>query len=171
MISRAGVLLLALACGAASAQTIYKCKAADGRITYSSLACTGEGAPLGKAAPVAAAPAPDMPSAKQEPNAPGAARGALPRQCNNGAPLKAVLARLDSAATPDDVRAFLADERFRLMRCEIVRLTPDERRQRDAAMADLESRDAARRQLAMARVEALYERYLTTADRATRASR
>jgi hypothetical protein len=84
-------------------------------------------------------------------------RGPLPRQCDNGAALKAVVTRLDSPATADDVREFLADERFRLVRCEIVRLTPEERRQRDAAIAELDSSDAARRQAAMARITALYE--------------
>jgi hypothetical protein len=84
-------------------------------------------------------------------------RGALPKQCDNGPALKAVVTRLDSPTTSDDVREFLADERFRLMRCEIVRLTPEERRQRDAAIAELDSRDAARRRSAMARITALYE--------------
>jgi len=167
MIARACVVLLVLACGFASAQTIYKCKAADGRVTYSSLACTGDGAPLGKTAPVAQ---PEVQAAKQDAAMPAPTRGALPKQCDNGAPLKAVVTRLDSPATPDDVRGFLADERLRLIRCEIVRLTPEERRQRDAAMADLGSRDPAQRRLAMTRIDSLYERYLTTADRAARAT-
>jgi len=167
MIARACVVVLALACGCASAQTIYKCKDADGRVTYSSLACTGDGAPLGKAAAVAT---PDVQVARQEPTMAAPTRGALPKQCDNGAPLKAVLMRLDGPATPDDVRIFLADERLRLIRCEIVRLTPEERRQRDGAMSDLDSRDAVRRRLAMARIDSLYERYLTTADRAARAA-
>lgn len=155
------VITLTLA-SSASAQTIYKCKGADGRVTYSALSCAGDGAALGKPAPAAAA------AARQEPTA---ARGVLPKQCDNGAPLKIVIARLDSASTPNDVRAFLADERFRLMRCEVVRLTPEERRQRDAAIAELDSRDAAQRRGAMGRIEALYERYLTPVDRAARAGR
>jgi len=167
MIGRACVVVLALACGSASAQTIYKCKGPDGRVTYSSLACTGDGAPLGKAA---AAATPDVQPTRQEPATPTPMRGALPKQCDNGAPLNAVLLRLDSPATPDDVRVFLADERLRLIRCEIVRLTPEERRQRDVAIVDLDSHDAARRRLAMARIDSLYERYLTTADRAARAT-
>jgi len=160
------VLFVAVVFGAtASAQTIYKCKGPDGRITYSSLACAGDGAPLGKSAPAAAAPA-----AQATTQEPAVARGALPKQCDNGAALKAVVVSLDSATTPNDVRGFLADERFRLMRCEIVRLTPEERRQRDAAMSELSSQDPARRHNAMMRVESLYERYLTAADRAARAS-
>ena len=35
------------------------------------------------------------------------------------------------------------------MRCEYTRFTPEERRARDAAMADIDSRDPARRKAAM----------------------
>ena len=72
--------------------------------------------------------------------------------------LKPVVARLDSPATPDDVRGFLADERFRLVRCEYMRFTPDERRERDAAMPDIESRDRGTR----ARGHAAHRRRCTT---------
>jgi hypothetical protein len=83
--------------------------------------------------------------------------------------LQFVVARLDSAATPDDIRSFLADERFRLLRCEFTRLSAEERRERDAAMRDLETRDAAGRRVAMARIEALYDRYLNPSERVARA--
>jgi hypothetical protein len=141
------LLLLSLGC-AAHAQTIYKCKGPDGRFTYSNQACAGEGdapAKSGVRKPEAA------PRAAEPPAAPGA------RQCDNGPLLKPVVAKLDSPATPDDVRAFLADERFRLIRCDYVRMTPEERRARDAAIADIDSRDPARRRAAMQRVLALYE--------------
>ncbi len=80
--------------------------------------------------------------------------------------LKPVVAKLDSPSTPDDVRAFLADERFRLVRCDYVRFTPEERRARDAAMADVDARDPARRKAAMQRILALYEARASVAGNA-----
>ena len=142
------LVVLALA-GGAHAQTIYKCKGPDGRFTYSNQACAGDGEALSKsgvhtseAAPRASADAPGAPGAKQ---------------CDNGPLLKPVVAKLDSPSTPDDVRAFLADERFRLVRCDYVRFTPEDRRVREAAMADVDARDPARRKAAMQRILALYE--------------
>ena len=142
-------LSMSLAC-AAHAQTIYKCKGPDGRMTYSNQACAGEGDALSKSG-VRKSEASARPAAAEPPPPPGA------RQCENGPLLKPVVAKLDSPSTPDDVRAFLADERFRLVRCDYVRLTPEERRARDAAMADIDARDPARRKAAMQRVLALYE--------------
>jgi hypothetical protein len=141
------LLVLALATGA-SAQSIYKCKGPDGRVTYSNQACAGDGEALSKSGVPKGAPAP----------AANAAAPAGAKQCDNGPLLKPVVAKLDSPATPDDVRAFLADERFRLVRCEYLRFTPEQRRERDAAMADVDSKDPARRKAAMARILALYER-------------
>lgn len=142
------LLVLALASGA-HAQSIYKCKGPDGRVTYSNQACAGDGEALAKS------------GAKKGEAAPAAVASPAPgaRQCDNGPLLKPVVAKLDSPATPDDVRAFLADERFRLVRCDYVRFSPEERRERDAAMAEVDSRDAARRKAAMARVLALYEKH------------
>jgi hypothetical protein len=166
-----------------SAQSIFKCKGADGRITYSSSACAGEGAtlantPQGRAAPATAntassATAPSV--AGSTPPSDDAAvpsttyRAPLPKKCENQASLQFVVARLDSAATPDDIRGFLADERFRLLRCEFTRFSAEELRARDAAMRDLETRDAARRRAAILRVETLYDRYLTPGERTARA--
>ena len=96
-------------------------------------------------------------------------RAPLPKECDNAASLQYVIARLDSPATPNDIRDFLAAERFRLLRCEYTRFTSDERRERDAALRDLDARDAARRKAAVARIEALYDRYLTPNERAARA--
>ena len=140
--------MLSLAC-AAHGQTIYKCKGPDGRMTYSNQACAGEGEALSKSG----VPKSD-PAVRQAPTdlpPPGA------KKCDNGPLLKPVVAKLDSPATPDDVRAFLADERFRLIRCDYVRFTPEELRARSAAMADIDSRDPARRKAAMQRVLALYD--------------
>ena len=142
------LLILLLAAGA-HAQSIYKCKGPDGRVTYSNQACAGDGEALSKSGVPKGAAAP----------AANAATVAGPKQCDNGPLLKPVVAKLDSPATPDDVRAFLADERFRLVRCEYVRLTPEERRERDAAMTEIDARDPARRKAAMARILALYERH------------
>jgi hypothetical protein len=165
----------------AFAQSIYKCKGTDGRITYSSLPCAGEGVTLPIAAqgqPPAASttppPAAAAPPAGSAPSNDAAApapvyRPRLPKQCDNAASLRFVVARLDSPATPDDIRGFLADERFRLVRCEFTRFSAEERRERDAAMRDLEARDAARRQAAIARIEALYDRYLNPSERVARA--
>ncbi|MFO1323186.1 MAG: DUF4124 domain-containing protein [Burkholderiales bacterium] len=170
-----GAIALAVVIGtAAHAQTIYKCKGADGRITYSSVACPGEGSPM-SGAPGSRGAAPTTPAPAAAPGAPPAAetapvvRGNLPKQCDNAAALAVVVARLDNAATPDDIRPFLADERFRLLRCEFLRLTPEERRERDAAMRDLASADPNRRNAAALRIEAMYDRYLTQAERAERA--
>ena len=93
----------------------------------------------------------------------------MPKQCDNKTSLQFVVTRLDSAATPDDIRSFLADERFRLLRCEFTRFSAEERRERDAAMRDVEARDAVRRRAAMLRVEALYDRYLNPSERTARA--
>ena len=79
-----------------------------------------------------------------------------------------MIARLESAATPDDVRAFLAEERLRLVRCEYTRLTAGEWREREQRMRDVDARDAARRQAAVARIDALYDQYLTPAEQAVR---
>jgi len=141
-------VVLALASGA-HAQTIYKCKGPDGRFTYSNQACAGDGEALSKSGVHKPEPAPR--ASADAPGAPGA------KQCDNGPLLKPVVAKLDSPSTPDDVRAFLADERFRLVRCDYVRFTPEERRARDAAMADVDARDPARRKAAMQRILALYE--------------
>jgi len=166
----------------ASAQSIFKCKGADGRITYSASACTGEGAtlplttqPQPAKAPANSAAAGATPSAGAPASSDDAAqppptfRAPLPKQCDNKGPLQYVIARLDSAATPDDIRGFLADERFRLLRCEFTRFSAEERRERDAAMRDIEARDAVRRRAAVLRVEALYDRYLNPGERTARA--
>ena len=170
---RAIGVLVALACASpASGQTIYKCKGADGRITYSSVPCAMP-EPAARAArpqragtrrrsPVATPPADDAPAQPVY-------RAPLPKECDNAASLQYVIARLDSPATPNDIRDFLAAERFRLLRCEYTRFTSDERRERDAALRDLDARDAARRKAAVARIEALYDRYLTPNERAARA--
>jgi len=142
-------LLAAIAALSAQAQTIYKCKGADGRITYSSQACAGEGETLSKSGPARTV---------AEPGIRPAPMGPQPKTCDNGPLLKPVVAMLDSPSTPDDVRAFLASERLRLVRCEYLALSPDELRQRDAAMSDIDSRDASRRKAAMARIAALYEK-------------
>jgi uncharacterized protein DUF4124 len=139
----------------AHGQTIYKCKGPDGRTTYSNQACAGEGDALSKSG-MRKSEAAARPAAEAQ-SPPGA------KQCDNGPLLKPVVAKLDSPATPDDVRAFLADERFRLIRCDYVRLTPDQRRARDAAMADIDSKDPARRKAAMQRVLALYEAHAPVA--------
>ncbi|MEO8507203.1 MAG: DUF4124 domain-containing protein [Betaproteobacteria bacterium] len=167
----AGIAAFALALTVgAQAQAIYKCKGPDGRITYSGQPCAGEGAPLSAASPApgaaTASPSPAAPSA--EPPAPTAIRVPLPRQCDNGAALRQVITRLDNVRTPDDLRPFLADERFRLLRCEFTRFSPAERVERDNAMRELDAGDAGRRRAAMLRVEALYDRYLTPSERAAR---
>ena len=165
----------------ASAQSIYKCKGTDGRISYSNMPCAGEGVtlPIAKqgqspaastAGPSAAATPPAGSPPGDDAIAPAPVyRARLPKQCDNAASLLFVVARLDSPATPDDIRGFLADERFRLVRCEFTRFSAEERRQRDAAMRELENRDAARRQAAIARIEALYDRYLSPSERVARA--
>jgi len=148
---RNALALVILCCACAGhAQTIYKCKGPDGRMTYSNQACAGEGDALSKSG-VRKSEASPRPTTQEPPPPPGA------KQCDNGALLKPVVAKLDSPATPDDVRAFLADERFRLVRCDYIRFTPEERRARDAAMADIDARDPARRKAAMQRVLALYD--------------
>ena len=167
----------------ASAQSIFKCKGADGRTTYSTAACPGEGATLplttqGQAAKatsntavagVAPSSGVAAPSSDDATAPPPTYRAPLPKQCDNKTSLQFVVTRLDSAATPDDIRSFLADERFRLLRCEFTRFSAEEQREREAAMRDLESRDAARRRTAMLRIEALYDRYLTPSERTARA--
>jgi hypothetical protein len=165
----------------ASAQSIFKCKGPDGRTTYSTAACAGEGAALpitaqGRAAAVtanSAGTAAALPAggatAPADEASPPVIRAPLPKQCDNGASLQFVVARLDSATTPDDIRSFLADERFRLLRCEFTRFSAEERRERDAAIRDLEARDAVRRRAAILRVETLYDRYLSPSERTTRA--
>lgn len=155
--------VLALVAVTAHAQTIYKCKDADGRVTYSSLACSGEGVPISKSGVPQVktnAPEPGKAASADAPGAPpfppsGAARI---RQCDNSALLRVVVAKLDSPKTPDDARAFLADERFRLVRCEYARMSAAELREREAAIAEVDSPDAARRKAAMTRVLVLYER-------------
>jgi hypothetical protein len=167
----------------ASAQSIFKCKGADGRTTYSGTPCAGEGSALpsitqGRPAPAgagraaaAAAPPADATAALRDENTPSKSehRAPLPKQCDNKASLQFVITRLDSKATPDDIRDFLADERFRLLRCEFTRFTADELRERSAAIEELEARAPQRRRVAMLRIEALYDRYLTTSERAQRA--
>ena len=179
-LSSARFWILALLCCLAaplSAQSIFKCKGPDGRITYSATACAGEGATLpitaqGRPAPVTAIAAPPAtaptPSSGDVTAPPPITRAPLPKQCDNKASLQFVVARLDSAATPDDIRSFLADERFRVLRCEFTRFSAEERRERDAAMRELETRDAARRRAAILRVESLYDRYLTPGERTAR---
>ncbi len=163
-IAHGSIVALILFCGPAAAQSIYKCKDEAGRTTYSTLACQGE-RPATPLPPMTAAAASQAPAS----DAPAVARAPLPKQCDNGASLQFVVARLASPATPDDIRGFLADERFRLVRCEYVRLTAEEWRERDLALREVESRDPQRRKAAMARVVALYDRYLTPVERAARA--
>ena len=156
-------------------QTIYKCRDADGRVTYSGTACAGEGGKLGAAAQargrganLAANAEPAVPSSLTAPVSIPGPRTALPKRCDNAASLQPVIARLESAATPDDVRGFLAEERLRLVRCEYTRLTAGEWREREQRMRDVDARDAARRQAAVARIDALYDQYLTPAEQAVR---
>jgi Domain of unknown function (DUF4124) len=162
-------LAAGIVCAApATGQTIYKCKGPDGRVTYTSVPCVTSPGPAAAVAPAAGehTTVPAMPDAA--PAAP-AYRPPLPKTCDNAASLQYVIARLDSPGTPDDIREFLAAERFRLLRCEYTRFTSDERRERDAAMRNLSARDAAIRRQAVARIEALYDRYLTPSERAARA--
>lgn len=173
---RHAVLALVLTTCAATvtAQVIHKCKGADGRISYASAPCA-TGATQEFARPVAGpperVPTPPRAAAGANGEAVGEAvyRASLPKVCDNQASLQFVVTRLDSPSTPDDIRDFLAAERFRLLRCEYTRFTSDERRARDAAMRDLVAREAARRRQAVARMEALYDRYLTPQERAARA--
>ena len=179
----------------ASGQTIYKCRDAGGRVTYAGTACAGDGGALGAAgqargtspkgrpegeyrsaqhegspmrANVAANAEPEVASSLMAPVSIPGPRPALPKRCDNAASLEVVIARLESAATPDDVRGFLAEERLRLLRCEYTRLTAGEWREREQRMADVYARDAARRHGAVARIDALYDRYLTPAEHAVR---
>lgn len=168
--------LLACLCVTASAQSIYKCKGADGRITYSGTPCPGEGDAFSvkgqaRSATSAASPSPAArePQAEGDSKASPSVRAPLPKTCDNAGALKVVVVRLDSPATPDDVRGFLAEERFRLLRCEYTRLTPEERRDKDVLMRDTADPDPARRRAAMARIEGLYDQYLTPAERTARA--
>jgi hypothetical protein len=167
---RTALAIAAIACALpALAQTVYKCKAADGRITYSGVPCAGGTMPAPAAVPERAPVAPKAATgATDDANVSPVYRAPLPKECDNAASLRYVIARLDSPSTPDDIRDFLAAERFRLLRCEYTRFTSDERRERDAAMRDLESRETARRKAAVARIEALYDRYLTPNERAAR---
>jgi hypothetical protein len=159
----------------ASGQTIYKCRDADGRVTYSGTACAGEGGTLGGAAQARGRTAslganaePAVPSSLTTPVSIPGPRAALPKRCDNAALLQFVIARLESSATPDDVRGFLAEERLRLVRCEYTRLTAGEWREREQRMRDVEARDTARRRTAVARIDALYDQYLTPAEQAVR---
>ena len=117
---------------------------------------------------LAANAGPAVPSSLTAPVSIPGPRAALPKHCDNAASLQPVIARLDSAATPDDVRGFLAEERLRLVRCEYTRLTAGEWREREQRMRDVDARDAARRQAAVARIDALYDQYLTPAEQAVR---
>ena len=168
---RTAMAIAAIACALpAPAQTVYKCKAADGRITYSGVPCVGGTAPVPAAVPERAPVAPKAaPGATDDTDVAPVYRAPLPKECDNTASLRYVIARLDSPSTPDDIRDFLAAERFRLLRCEYTRFTSDERRERDAAMRDLAAREPGRRKAAVARIEALYDRYLTPNERAARA--
>ena len=159
----------------APAQTIYKCRDAGGGVTYSGTACAGEGGTLGnsaqarsRGATLAANAEPAVPSSLTAPVSIPGPRTGLPKRCDNAASLQFVIALLESAATPDDVRGFLAEERLRLVRCEYVRLAAGEWREREQRMHDVEARDAARRQEAIARIDALYDQYLTPAEQAVR---
>lgn len=167
-----GLLVAAIACAApAAGQTIYKCKGADGRVTYASVPCATPDPAAAPATSDRAGAAPKAPVVSPPDDAPAQPvyRAPLPKECDNAASLQYVVARLDSPSTPDDIRDFLAAERFRLLRCEFTRFTSDERRERDAAMRDLNAREAAKRKAAIARIEALYDRYLTPSERAARA--
>jgi hypothetical protein len=155
----------------ALAQSIYKCKGPDGRITYSSQPCAGEVETLTKSG--TPKPPPQQKSAEPKappptPDAAAKAAGASGQKCDNSAALRSVVARLDSPNTPEDVRSFLADERLRLLRCEFTRFTPEEMREREQAMADLNSSDTERRKAAITRMEMIYDRSMTPADRAAR---
>jgi hypothetical protein len=169
------VAVAAVFAASASAQTIYKCRDASGRVTYSGAACAGDGGPLtnaaqarGRNSSVVAAAEPAVPSALTAPVSLAGPRTPLPKRCDNTAYLRLVIARLDSATAPDDIRGFLAEERLRLVRCEYTRLTAGEWREREQRMRDVEARDAARRRAAVVRIDALYDQYLTPAEQAVR---
>ena len=74
-------------------------------------------------------------------------------------------ARLDSPSTPDDIRPFLADERFRLLRCEFTRLHARRAARARRGDARTELHRSQRRGAAVLRIETLYDRYLTRAER------
>ena len=183
-----GVALFLGSAHTAAAQSIHKCRNADGRITYSSAACPIDGTPVsvlrsngsheapsgspGEGRPSSQTGAPGSMASAALPDAaasPPLVRAPLPRQCDNGIALQTVGALLASSATADDTRAFLASERFRLVRCEFSRFTAAERRERDTAMRELDAKDAARRSQAMQRIDAVYDRYLTPGERLARA--
>ncbi|HTP99953.1 MAG TPA: DUF4124 domain-containing protein [Casimicrobiaceae bacterium] len=157
------LIAFVIACAAAApahAQTIYKCKAANGRVTYSSQPCANDAEVL--SIPGSAPRGAGGGSAQT-----GAAAG-LPRECDNAQQLKWVVTRLDSPDTHDDVREFLADERFRIMRCELTRFSPQELREREAAIAGIDSLDPALRHTAQVRIEEIYDRHLTPSERSGR---
>jgi hypothetical protein len=152
-----------IACAAtatADAQTIYKCKAANGRVTYSGQPCASD-------AEVLSVPGSPAGSAGVSSAQPGAPAG-VPGQCENAQQLRWVVTRLDSPDTHDDVRDFLADERYRITRCELARFSPQELRDREAALAGIDSLDAGLRHTAQVRIVEIYDRHLTPSERSAR---
>ena len=157
------LLAFLVACAAAlpaDAQTIYKCKAANGRVTYSGQPCASDAAVLSVPGSLAGSAGANSP--------PSGAPAGVPGQCDNAQQLRWVVTRLDSPETHDDVREFLADERYRIMRCELARFSPQELRERDAALVGIDSLDPGLRHTAQVRIVEIYDRHLTPSERAER---
>ena len=154
--------VIACAAGAgADAQTIYKCKEANGRVTYSGQPCASD-------AEILSLPGYSAAVGSGGTNAQVGASGGFARECDNAAQLQWVATRLDNAETHDDVRDFLAEERARIMRCELARFSPEELRAREVAIGGIDSLDPGIRQTAKARVAELYDHHATPSERSAR---
>jgi len=135
-------LLLLLAATCVGAQTVYKCKAPDGRISYSNRPC--------------AAAAESM----EAPTLPGSHRAAAtvatpPARCYEPGEIKDIDDWIASAKREDD-RSFLRSERQRVLGCKLAPFSIEDRQRRIEALSALASDDAQRRAKAKSDIEQLY---------------
>lgn len=165
-ISILALLLAASIVTAADAQ-VFRCKGTDGKIVYSGTPCVGQGEAIPNhrlGGNTIAPPMEGRPAAESTPANASQSRAEFtpPGKCYEPSDLRDIDVRLTSQIYSSAERAFLGDERGRVLSCALARFTPDERKMRAEALRDLGRAD--KTYAAQHTIFGLYDRYRTDAD-------
>lgn len=152
-------LLMVLVLQTANAAPVFRCMGPQGVPTYTDQVCPGRGEQLDPAAlqpnVYVAEPLPE--STVEE--TPQAADDEPRKGCDNTDDLRHIDLMLKSLTTDKRQRRFLQAERKRVQACELARLPPAARRQRDAALTRTRSLLDRNRDIAEQEIEGLYHQH------------
>jgi hypothetical protein len=152
-------VLIVLVLQPATAAPVFRCLDARGIPIYTDQVCPGRGEALDPAAlqpnVYVAEPLPEF--AVEE--APQSAEDEPRTGCDNADDLRHIDLMLKSLTTDKRQRRFLQVERRRVQACELARLPPAARRQRDAALTRTRSLLDRTRDMAEQEIEGLYRQH------------